>query len=94
MDAGIEPLAGDSNRQQTRKMWTVDAGIEPLAGDSNRQQTRKMWTVDAGIEPLAGDSYRQQTRKISGQWMQELSLLQETLTDSRHGKLADSGCRN
>ena len=45
--------------------------------------------MDAGIEPLAGDSNRQQTRKISGQWMQELSLLQETLTDSRHGKLAD-----
>ena len=35
--------------------------------------------MDAGIEPLAGDPNRQQTRKISGQWMQELSLLQETL---------------
>ena len=72
----------------------MDAGIEPLAGDFNRQQTRELQTVDAGMEPLAGDSNRQQTQKISGQWMQELSLLQETLTDSRHGKLEDSGCRN
>ena len=87
MDAGIEPLAGDSNRQQTRKIsgqWMQELSLlqEPLTDSRHR----KFGTVDAGIQPLSGDSNRQQTRKIRGQWMQELGLLQETLTDSRHGK--------
>ena len=87
MDAGIEPLAGDSNRQQTQKssgQWMQK--LSPLQETLTDSRHGNKRTVDAGIEPLAGDSNRQQTRKISGQWMQELSPLQETLTDSRQGK--------
>ena len=41
-DAGIEPLAGDSKRQQTQKnsrQWMQELS---LLQDSNRQQTRKI----------------------------------------------------